>query len=245
MRRSVSLVLTGLLLVLGGCAKKQKTVETVHFMTGDKVEIAGTFYRPKGPEAPAVILVHGIRGNRTHWQSLATALQGAGYAVLTFDMRGHGESLKQRDRELDWMGFSDDEFRKMMQDVLAGFNFLTRQTGVDAERIGVLGSDLGANVALNAAAYERRVRTLVLLSPGLLYKGIRTENEMSKYAGRPVLMIASEDDLTGARSARRLMQLTRGEKELKMYQSGGHGMQLFDRAPDVKDVIFDWLKKTL
>jgi len=237
--------LVGLLLAVGGCAKNERAVEKVQFMAGDKVEIVGTFYRPKAPGAPAVILVHGIRGNHTHWEFLATPLRDAGYAVLAFDMRGHGESLKQRDRELDWMGFSDDEFRKIMFDVLAAFEFLMDQAGVDPERIAVLGSDLGANVAQNAAAFEERIRALVVLSPFLLYKGIRTENQMNKYGDRPVLMIASEDDLACARSARRLMQLARGEKELKMYQNGGHGMQLFERVPEVKDVILDWLKKSL
>lgn len=239
------MLLVGLLLAVGGCAKKTENVQKIKFTTGDKVEIVGMFYRPPAPKAAAVILVHGIRGNHTHWESMATSLQSDGYAVLTFDMRGHGESLKQRDRQLDWMGFSDDEFRKIMFDVLGAFKFLTKQAGVDPKRIGVLGSDIGANVALNAAAFEKRVKALVLLSPGLLYKGIRTETEINKYGDRPVLMIASEDDLTGARSARKLMELARGEKELKMYQSGGHGMQLFDRAPEVKDVIFGWLQENL
>ena len=192
MRRGVALLLVGLLLALGGCAKKEKAIEKVQFTTGDKVEIIEMFYRPKAPEAPSLILVHGIRGDHTRWESMATSLQSDGYAVLTFDMRGHGESLKQRDRQLDWMGFSDDEFRKIMFDVLAAFKFLTSQPGIDPDRIGVLGSDIGANVALNAAAFEERVKALVLLSPGLLYKSIRTETEINKYGDRQRYKFAVE-----------------------------------------------------
>src|SRR5215207_669223 len=71
---------------------------------GDGVKLATTYYVPDGaPPAggwPAVMLLHGLGGSRNggtpfgmSLNSLAeTELAPQGYAALTFDARGHGQS---------------------------------------------------------------------------------------------------------------------------------------------------------
>ncbi|WP_171189913.1 alpha/beta hydrolase [Alienimonas chondri] len=51
-------------------------------------------YQPNGAgeETPVVILLHGEKGNRKNWQSLAEYLEKQGYAVLAPDLRKHGEA---------------------------------------------------------------------------------------------------------------------------------------------------------
>src|SRR3954470_19973269 len=70
----------------------------VPITTADGVELDGTYFRsPKaGRDAPCVMLVHryGSDRSKTDWINLALALQQAGYAVLTFDLRGHGASTQ-------------------------------------------------------------------------------------------------------------------------------------------------------
>jgi len=51
-----------------------------------------------GTEPAAVLLAHGIRANRLMLVHRAQALREAGYAVLLFDFRGHGESPIGRGR---------------------------------------------------------------------------------------------------------------------------------------------------
>src|SRR5262249_57696836 len=48
----------------------------------------------KKTDAPCVMLVHDITGNcqQKGWDSLARKLQEKGFAVLRFDLRGHGDS---------------------------------------------------------------------------------------------------------------------------------------------------------
>src|SRR5499426_4818686 len=70
----------------------------------DGVKIAATYYVPDGaPPAggwPAIMLLHGLGGSRTAATPLGmslntmaeTQLAPQGYAALTFDARGHGQS---------------------------------------------------------------------------------------------------------------------------------------------------------
>ena len=68
----------------------------ISFDTADGVLLRGTWYpsAKDGSKSPAVMLVHKLGGDRTHpgWEDLAQALQQKGFAVLSFDLRGCGES---------------------------------------------------------------------------------------------------------------------------------------------------------
>ena len=69
----------------------------------EPVEFAGTkghrlrgWFLPAAGERGAVLLLHGIWGNRTQMLSRARFLHAAGYSVLLMDLRGHGESEGKR-----------------------------------------------------------------------------------------------------------------------------------------------------
>jgi pimeloyl-ACP methyl ester carboxylesterase len=68
----------------------------VPITTADGVELDGTYFRSQktGRDCPCVIMVHKFASDRSKsdWINLAGALQNEGYAVLTFDLRGHGGS---------------------------------------------------------------------------------------------------------------------------------------------------------
>ncbi|MBY0525763.1 MAG: lysophospholipase [Gemmataceae bacterium] len=70
--------------------------QKIQFESVDKVILRGTFYpsAKAGPQSPAVLLVHKLGSDRQQpgYESLAKALQAKGFAVLTFDFRGHGDS---------------------------------------------------------------------------------------------------------------------------------------------------------
>ena len=63
----------------------------------DGVSLAATLYLPDGPVPeggwPAIVMFHGLGGNRTSSNTIAeNTFANQGYAVLTFDTRGHGQS---------------------------------------------------------------------------------------------------------------------------------------------------------
>jgi predicted acyl esterase len=79
----------------GHAAAFTKTDGTV--VMDDGVKIATTLYLPDGtpPTAgwPAIVMLHGLGGRRQDMNLLAEAFfANQGYAVLTYDVRGHGES---------------------------------------------------------------------------------------------------------------------------------------------------------
>jgi len=77
-----------------------------NIITADGVKIQGTFYENSKPKAPTVIMLHPIGEDKSskspEWESLAKSLVKAGYSVLMFDFRGHGESTTIADRTLFW-----------------------------------------------------------------------------------------------------------------------------------------------
>ena len=62
----------------------------------DGIAIAYTLYTPDGaaPAAgwPGVVVLHGLGGTRGSVGEISTNFVNAGYAVLAYDARGHGES---------------------------------------------------------------------------------------------------------------------------------------------------------
>jgi hypothetical protein len=71
--------------------------EEVHFPAADQLDLHGTLYPgPDGKKSPAVLLLHDLGHDRKEadWVRLAERLQQQGYGVLTFDFRGHGDSVK-------------------------------------------------------------------------------------------------------------------------------------------------------
>ncbi len=91
-----------------------------------------------------------------------------------------------------------------MADVKAARAFLATRREVVPNRIGMAGASIGANLAILLAAGDPTVRSLVLLSPGIDYRGLRPEAAMKKYGERPALLVASQEDNYAANSARQL-----------------------------------------
>lgn len=200
---------------------------------GGDVILSGAFYPPAEGPAPAVLLLHQVGGQKEDWAPFATRLQAAGYAVLALDLRGHGES----GGETEWAAMADD--------VARAWEVMAAQPEVDAERTAVVGASLGANLALVAGAGLPLVRAVVLLSPGLDYRGVRTEEAMLAYGDRAVLIAASQDDTYAYSSAQTLDQLAQGDHALALYAEAGHGIEMLQHQPDLNDLILGWLRTRL
>lgn len=197
----------------------------------DGLSLVGTFYAPDGQSSPApgVILLHMLWSDRSTWENFAMQLHEAGYAVLAMDFRGHGET----GGDVDW--------DKAVADVQSTWDYLEEIQAVDNERRAIVGASIGANVALSAAALEPTVRTVILLSPGGDYAGVKTHDPMIAYGERSVLIAASEQDSYAADSSLRLEGLAAGKAELIMYPGSGHGTIMLEREPDLPDLIISWL----
>ena len=231
-----SLILISVILFSGCISQGNLVADTVSIKTQDGFELAGSFYKSNSDKG--VILLHMLNRNRNDWNAFAEQLHKEGYNVLSIDLRGHGQSLKKDGRTVGWQIFSAQDFNDMILDVKAAKEFLEEK---DINKISLIGASIGANIALNYAAEDIEIKTIVLLSPGLDYRGVKTEDTAKDYENRPILIVASEDDEYSATSSKKLIELAVGKKELKMYTNAGHGTKMFPNT-DLDKIIIDWLK---
>lgn len=137
-------------------------VEKVGFPSSDGISLSA-WWMLAGEQAPTLILCHDRGRSKASLINLAIALRDAGFSVLLFDFRGHGESAEARST----YGV------KEMRDVLGAIDFVQRRTGDGG--IGLYGAGMGAYAAVNAAAARPAVRALVLdaLYPDARYRLVR------------------------------------------------------------------------
>jgi pimeloyl-ACP methyl ester carboxylesterase len=124
--------------------------EDVGFPSTDGLTMRGWFF-PSSPDR-AVILVHGRHANRTGESAahVARFLLASGYSVLTFDLRGHGES----DGERYSLGYHE------RKDVAGAVDFL-RAKGFAEGRIALIGRSMGAGTALQVLHLRPNVGPIV------------------------------------------------------------------------------------
>jgi pimeloyl-ACP methyl ester carboxylesterase len=229
-RAAVALILVFMTTVDLRAAGTQRVV----VRTEGGVSLAGMWYEPSVRPAPAVVLVHMLQRTRRDWDMLASRLALVGVGVLTFDLRGHGESSG-----------SAQDYQAMVQDVRAARRLVTGRADVLPGRVGLAGASLGATLTLLAAADDPDVRSVALLSPSLDYRGLRIEAAARKYAGRPLLLVAGDDDPYAMRSGRELQKGATATRELLVLSRAGHGTAMLHRDPDLTSALVDWFRRTL
>jgi pimeloyl-ACP methyl ester carboxylesterase len=146
--------------------------------------LAGTITTPPDTagrlRSPAVVLVAGsgvlerdavVAGIPTFAQ-LAGDLAGRGFVVLRYDRRGGGQSGGR----LETVTLQD-----YAEDVVAAVKWLEKRKDVDKRRITVAGHSEGGATALLAAAREKKISSLVLMS-SFGTKGVDLILEQQQYS---------------------------------------------------------------
>lgn len=192
-------------------------------------QLTALYWEPPRSLSPAVLLLPMLGRGKEDWAPLATRLRQEGYAVLALELREQGRSNREH----------------LLEDVRAGFEFLREQKKVDAARIGLVGADIGANAALCFAATEPLVRLVVLVSPGLNYRGLATEPALRDYGVRPLYLLAAEDDVSSATAVRRLAEAAPGHNLVGFYPGAAHGTDLLDEKRPLAEEIVVFLRPRL
>ena len=127
----------------------------VAFQSTDGLDLKGWWVPGDGPSR-AVILVHGLEGSKAGEQVLKTAsvYSGAGYGVLMFDLRGHGES------EGEWTTVGYQEVR----DVQGSLSWLEKEQGFGPGEVVLHGWSMGGATVLRSAPPGEQ-RPAVFLQP--------------------------------------------------------------------------------
>lgn len=223
--------------------------ERVELETSDGWTLVGDYW-PALEGRPTFMLVHSQGARRQEWEPLRKALFANGYGALSFDARGHGESLRVSGSTQSWKQFKregqDNDWNRWSGDLDAAARFL-EERGVASSSIAVAGALVGANVALKWAAVHSQTPLAVLLSPGINHKDVLSVGAMRAFGPRPVLIAASEDDRHLLLAGKVLFDNARfhgGEAYATFWVlPKGQGTEVL--TPETVDRVLDWIASPL
>jgi hypothetical protein len=168
--------------------------KVAEFVSVDKVELRGRFFPgARGKEAPCVLMLHALGENSSNkeWQGLAKRLQEKGFAVLTFDFRGHGDStivqpgITSQKPQLAVRGFWDEQLN---QQGVKGFSpNKPRPTEIKYEQFNtsyytVLANDIAAAKAyLDDADCNSSITVVIGAKDGATLGAIWLNSEWHRY----------------------------------------------------------------
>jgi hypothetical protein len=191
---------------------------TVHFRAADGEAVEAQFV-PAGKRAPAVVLLHEIRGRPEQWEDLVPYLHAAGFATLAYQSRG---TPVEKDR---------------LPDALGALRWLRSRDDVDRRRIALVGASNGASTTVLAMATgaRRTVDAAVALSPPDT-PDIADLQDAGRYRPHDVLFVSDEGEsapVTG---------MLRGAVRSKAIRSlePGHGIHLL-KETGVRTALLAWL----
>jgi dienelactone hydrolase len=243
--RFVLLLLVPSLLPLGATAQQLAAARVFDLKASDGAILKATYFAAV-KSGPGVLLLHQCNRQRKVWDDLAGQLATAGINVLTFDLRGFGESGGSPFDKLTPQEQAQVEAEKWPGDIETAFQYLISQQGVTRDVIGVGGASCGVNNSIQTAhRHPGEVKSLVLLSGGTDLAGLRFLRQES---APPALFAMADDD--EFRPTVEVMPwlfgvLSNPGKKFVHYASGGHGADMFNVHPELRGVIVDWYVTTL
>lgn len=236
----------------------------------DGVMLAATYWPGLRPDAPAVLLLHGVDGSRAAVARNAAWLAQQGYAAMAIDFRGHGQS-GNADRSFGW-----NEGR----DAHAAFAWLKRQQ--HGARVAVIGYSMGgaasllgpdgpvpADAMILQAVYpnirdaiRHRIATRLgaplgyALEPLLSFQArlrfgvwpstIAPIDAIRGYKGAAMVIGGMQDRSTPPDESRALLAAAPGKRVLWMLPTGGHASASSSRTdPDYRARIMAFLRATI
>ncbi|MBN1221364.1 MAG: alpha/beta fold hydrolase [Anaerolineae bacterium] len=239
--------------------------KNVTLTTADGLKISGWYF--SGTRPNAIVLAHGVGGNRKGVLPEAKILAQAGYHLLLIDLRGHGRS------EGDMISYGYGE----ALDVRAAVDYLAVLPEV--EQVGALGTSFGGAAVVRAAAVDRRIRAVVIESSfsslpaavedafddlsifpqwpfapllvdlaerrvGLEIDRVDSARDLATMPPRPVLIIhGSTDDLFPLDHAEKMYRSAQEPKELWVVEGMGHQNPVEGREQEYRQRVVTFFER--
>jgi len=160
--------------------ENEEGIKELELYTRRKVRIRATDYG--GNSTNNVILLHQENGSRKDYNNFAYYLKQNNLRVISLDFRGYGESEGNKNN------FTYIDYESMTRDIEVVQEYLINKTG--KEKVSLLGSELGANIATNYVYGD--VDKLLLVSP--LKEINEIESDQIYRFKIPVMMIGASGD---------------------------------------------------
>jgi pimeloyl-ACP methyl ester carboxylesterase len=207
--------------------------------TFDLVQLRATFEMPIGAPAPvpSVLLLHGYGEDRRVWRDFAGQLVNRGWAVLSIDSRGHGESKTKNQAPIEASREWRTSPHEFPVDIEPALDWIKGQPRLDHAKIVVIGADVGANLALIASGRILGVRTVVAIQPNL-NESLAMAGSAQDFRPRSALIITSNEE-----EANRIKALVAAPLRIQVLPLSG-GTTQWSADKRVADAVFQWLRET-
>lgn len=127
--------------------RPNRSFETLD-LEGTNVRLKGWRFRGDGPKRGTVVYLHGVADNRGSSIGIADHFAARGFDVVAYDSRAHGESQG----EACTYGYYEKQDLARVID------------RIDSAPVVLLGTSLGAAVALQEAAGDRRIAAVIAVA---------------------------------------------------------------------------------
>ena len=226
-----------------GSVNQQARFESHTLITPDGKSLNAELHLPAGPGPyPVILLIHQFTMDLHQWDPYLSDLHDLGFATFALEMRGHGSSDPYDGNFFDMI--TDPDAGPV--DVQTALDFLLADSRLDHQRIGAVGTSIGANIVYVLAEGEASsLRAGVALSPRdvALFSmlGVADSEELSF---TPVFCLAGENDSLGiqADTCLELQPLCQQPNTVQIVEdSGEHGYALITEYPEVWPAIVTYL----
>ncbi len=205
----------------------------VTFVSGG-AKLSGILAEPRDGGRSIVIMCHGSPGNKdaSKYANLAKELRDIGIASLRFDFAGHGESNGGAYYFDDKIGRSN---LKSAVDYVSAMGYALNQ-------IGIVGSSVGARIALKYAAGTPGLGALV-------FRAIVTDGRSWEHAEKiktPTMFICgSKDGVVSLEEEKQFFKAFTCQKELSVIKGGRHRCSDPKHVAQFVSMSTQWLKQNL
>jgi alpha-beta hydrolase superfamily lysophospholipase len=208
------------------------------------------------PKRPGVVIVHGAGSRKENHADFARLAMANGWAALTFDLPGHGDS------EREFTGSA-------VEDVTSMADLLAVQPGVDGDRVALRGSSLGGFLAISAAAGAPQIAGVIAICPASedhLARGVRqgrfemrvgdrldleawlaaqdVGKAVERIAGRPLILMHAEGDTqVPSEHTEELYERAGEPRKLVIAAGGAHTTVQHDS--ELQSTALRWLEREL
>lgn len=222
------------------------TVSSFSVSTDDNVNLHGSIRHPEGEgNFPVIIFCHSAGSDETEWFTLDLLNQFVenGYAIITFDVRSHGQSGNHPGASGSNILNDPDGIPK---DITAIAGYIKNSLPmIDAGRIGVVGSSMGANLAIVGVGNpELGINIAVSLSPNVTNVESLSQN-IPNFRLNNTFYLAAEDDGDREQSSSQLNSRTSGSKKIKIVDGGAHGSIILAEHDDALMEVLEWFNDHL
>ena len=193
----------------------------------DEIVLSGHLFG--GQNEVGVILSHMQPNDQSAWFEFAQSLADQGYAALTFDFRGYGDSQGEKD------------FSKLDEDLREALRFMRDDRGLT--QVFLIGASMGGTTSLVVAAQEDVAGVVAVSAPAQF----EDQDALGAVVGivEPKLFIVSEDDTAAMLSLQELEEESSGSTESERYPGNAHGTNLLqsEHALEFRMLIEEFLRE--